>query len=137
MVRKTAVNNPTAPDMGAFFSWGVKIGDLKEWFIVTGRPAWAADGKVMHPNDGVAQTRWILDDVGRYLKEAGYGPSDLVRIEYTFTKDVKPDQYEQIFGLFAQWLKDAPVKPAASTLRVVEGLALDGLVVEYEFWAAK
>jgi hypothetical protein len=29
------------------------------------------------------------------------------------------------------------VKPAAGTLRVVDSLAIPGMLVEYEFWAAK
>ncbi len=137
MITRTAVPNPNAPDMSAFFNWGLKLRGIEELFIVTGRPAWAADGTIPHPNDGLAQTRWILDDVGRYLADSGYSPADLIRVEYTFTRDVAPEHYQAIFGLFAQFLAAAPVKPAASTLRVVESLGLPGLCVEYEFWAAK
>ncbi len=137
MVSKVAVPNNNAPDMSAFFNWGVKLRDIEELFIVTGRPAWAADGSVLHPNDGVAQTRFIIDDIGNYLSENGYSPNDLIRIEYTFTKDVDPESYGEIYGLFADFLTDAEVKPAANTLRIVESVGLPGLCVEYEFWGAK
>jgi len=137
MVSKVAVHNDNAPDMRGFFNWGLKLRDLEELFIVTGRPAWAADGSVLHPGDGVAQTQFILDDIKRYLLENDYQPNDLIRIEYTFTKEVDPDSYGEIYGLFAEFLASVEVKPAASTLRVVESLGLAGLCVEYEFWAAK
>jgi enamine deaminase RidA (YjgF/YER057c/UK114 family) len=53
------------------------------------------------------------------------------------TKDVQPDEFNEIFKLFGEYFADMEVKPAAGTLRVVEALALPGMVVEYEFWAAK
>jgi 2-iminobutanoate/2-iminopropanoate deaminase len=137
MAEKMPVSNPRAPDMSSFFNWGLKLSKFDELFIVTGRPAWSADGKVLHPNDGVAQTKFILDDIDRFLRDAGYSRHDLIRIEYTFTTRVPTESYQPIFALFADWLKDVKVKPAASTLRIVESLALEGLVVEYEFWAAK
>jgi hypothetical protein len=137
MVSKVAVPNTNAPDMSAFFNWGLKIRDIDELFIVTGRPAWTADGTVMYPNDGVAQTRFILDDIANYLAENDYAPNDLIRIEYTFTKDVDPNTYQEIYGLFAEFLADCEVKPAANTLRIVETIGLPGLCVEYEFWGAK
>lgn len=137
MVAKTAVNNPNAPDMSAFFSWGLKIRQWEELFLMTGRPAWAADGSVLHPNDGVAQTRFILQDIENFLETNGYSKSDLVRIEFTFTKAVPPDTYPEIYALFIEFLRDVEVKPAANTLRIVDSLGLEGLCVEYEFWAAK
>ena len=137
MISKVAVNNPNAPDMSAFFNWGLKLRNWEELFFITGRPAWAADGSVLHPNDAVAQTRFILDDISRFLAANGYARSDLVRIEYTFTKAVPADVYPQVYGLFMEFLRDVEVKPAANTLRIVDSLGLEGLCVEYEFWAAK
>ena len=137
MVTKTAAHNPNAPDMRAFFNWGLKLRDLDEIFLITGRPAWDADGTVLHPDDAVSQTRFILQDIAAYLEANGYSKDDLIRIEYTFTKVVPAEQYEQIYGVFAEFLSDVEVKPAANTLRIVDSLGLPGLCVEYEFWAAK
>jgi len=137
MISKTAINNPNAPDMSSIFNWGLKIRDIEELFLITGRPAWAANGSVISPNDPVAQTKYILDDIGRYLSENDYAPENLIRIEYTFTKVVPEDKHQEIFGLFATFLQDVGVKPAACTLRIVDSLGLEGLCVEYEFWAAK
>jgi len=137
MIKKVAVPNPNAPDMSAFFNWGLKISDFRELFFITGRPAWLADGTVLYPDDAVAQTRFILEDVGAYLEGNGYTPADIIRIEYTFTKVVQPERHEEIFGLFATFLRDVKVKPSANTLRIVDSLGLPGLCVEYEFWAAR
>lgn len=137
MMKKVAVPNPNAPDMSAFFNWGLKVSDFRELFFITGRPAWLADGTVLHPDDAVAQTRFILEDVAGYLKVNGYGPADIVRIEYTFTKVVPAEKYQEIFGLFAAFLENVEVKPSANTLRIVDSLGMPGLCVEYEFWAAQ
>jgi len=137
MAKKIAVHNTNAPDMRSFFNWGLKLRDLDELFLITGRPAWDAEGTVLHPDDGVAQTRFILQDIAEYLEKNDYSKEDLIRIEYTFTKVVAVEQYEQIYGLFAEFLSDVKIKPAANTLRIVESLGLPGLCVEYEFWAAK
>ncbi len=137
MVTKVAVPNNNAPDMSSLFNWGLKLRDIDELFIITGRPAWTADGTVQHPNDGVAQTRFIMDDIGKYLRDNDYTANDLIRIEYTFTKDVAPESYAEIYAVIGEFLADVEVKPAANTLRVVESLGLPGLCVEYEFWGAK
>ena len=137
MIQKVAVPNPNAPDMSAIFNWGLKISDFRELFIITGRPAWLADGTVLYPDDAVAQTRFILEDVGRYLQVNGYTAADIIRIEYTFTSVVQAERHQEIFGLFAAFLRDVKVKPAANTLRIVDSLGLPGLCVEYEFWAAQ
>jgi enamine deaminase RidA (YjgF/YER057c/UK114 family) len=53
------------------------------------------------------------------------------------TRQVKPEAYNEIFGIFMELFADMAVKPAAGTLRVVEALAIPGMLVEYEFWAAR
>lgn len=72
-----------------------------------------------------------------FLESSGYTKDDIIRIEFTMTKDVAPEKYDAIFGLFAEFFADVEVKPAAGTLRVVEALAIPGMLVEYEFWAAR
>ena len=92
---------------------------------------------IQHPGDAVGQTRWILDELHGYIDGAGYTTDDIIRMEFTMTKDVPPDSHGKIFGLFAEFFADVKVKPAAGTLRVIEGLALPGMLVEYEFWLAR
>ena len=137
MATKTPVPHPFAPDYGAMFNWGVKLTDFSEIFLMAGLGAVGSDGTVHHPEDAVAQTKDILDGIPGYLETAGYTKQDIIRIEFTMTKLVPPESYEAIFGLFAEFFADVDVKPAAGTLRVIEALAIPGMLVEYEFWCAK
>jgi len=137
MAKKTAVPNPAAPDFGALFSWGLKISDFSELFLIAGHGAHDATGAIQHPGDAVAQTKYILDHMPAYLEGAGYAKSDIIRTEFTLTKAVPPEAYDEIFGLFAGFFADLEVKPAAGTLRVIEALAIPDMLVEYEFWCAK
>ena len=137
MATKTAVHNQNAPDFRFMFNWGLKITDFSELFLLAGHGAVSAEMETLHPGDAVGQTRYILNDVKSFLAESGYSLNDVIRIEFTMTKDVKPEEYEAIFGVFGEFFADMEVKPAAGTLRVVEALAIPGMLVEYEFWAAK
>ena len=137
MATKTAFAHPSAPDYGAIFNWGVKLTDFSELFLIAGIGAHDASGAIQHEGDPVAQTAFILDGMPGYLKTAGYTKNDIIRVEFTMTKAVSAEQYEPIFGQFAGFFADVEVKPAAGTLRVIEALAIPGMLVEYEFWCAK
>lgn len=137
MATKTAFAHPSAPDYGAIFNWGVKLTDFSELFLIAGIGAHDASGAIQHDGDPVAQTAFILDGMPGYLKSAGYTKNDIIRVEFTMTKAVSAERYEAIFGLFAGFFADVEVKPAAGTLRVIEALAIPGMLVEYEFWCAK
>ena len=137
MATKTAVHNKNAPDFRSMFNWGLKITDFSELFLLAGLGAHSADFQIQHPGDAAGQTRYILNEVKTYLEESGYSLDDVIRIEFTLHKDVPAADYEQIFGIVAEFFAEMKVKPAAGTLRVVEALALPGMLVEYEFWAAK
>jgi 2-iminobutanoate/2-iminopropanoate deaminase len=137
MATKTPFPHPSAPDYGAIFNWGVRLTDFSELFLMAGIGAHDASGAIQHPGDAVAQTKFILDGLPGYIASAGYSKQDIVRLEFTMTKAVPPESYEAIFGLFAGFFADVDVKPAAGTLRVIEALALPGMLVEYEFWCAK
>ena len=137
MATKTAFAHPSAPDYGAIFNWGVKLTDFSELFLIAGIGAHDAGGAIQHEGDPVAQTAFILNGMPGYLKTAGYAKNDIIRVEFTMTKAVSADLYEAIFGQFAGFFADVEVKPAAGTLRVIEALAIPGMLVEYEFWCAK
>ena len=137
MATKTAVHNKNAPDFRSMFNWGLKITNFSELFLLAGLGAHTADFQIQHGGDAAGQTRYILNEVKRYLEESGYSLNDVIRIEFTLHKDVPAEDYEKIFGIFAEVFTEINVKPAAGTLRIVEGLALPGMLVEYEFWAAK
>ena len=137
MATKTPFKHPSAPDLSAMFNWGVKLTDFSELFLIAGIGSHDASGAIQHQDDAVAQTKFILDGMPGYLESAGYTKNDIIRIEFTMTKAVPPEAYDGIFGLFAEFFADVDVKPAAGTLRVIEALAIPGMLVEYEFWCAK
>jgi len=137
MARKTAVPNPAAPDFGSLFNWGLKITDFSELFLIAGHMAHDETGATPHPGDAVAQTKYVLDRMPAYLESAGYSKHDIIRTEFTLTKAVPQEAYDEIFGLFAAFFDEIEVKPTAGTLRVIEALAIPDMLVEYEFWCAK
>lgn len=137
MAVKEAVTHPSMPDYSAVFNWGVKLGDFDELFLLAGFGAHDAQGIAQHEGDPVAQTRYILDLAERFLDSAGYTKNEIIRVEFTMVKGVLPDAFDGIFGAFAEWFGPLEVKPAAGTLRVVDALAIPGMLVEYEFWCAR
>ncbi|MEZ4453979.1 MAG: hypothetical protein R3B09_31265 [Nannocystaceae bacterium] len=136
-LKKVAVPNPDAPDYSAIFNWGVKIKNINELFLIAGHGAHDEFGNIHEPDDAIAQTEYILDGFDTYLGANGYDRNDIIRIEFTMTKDVTPIEFGAVLGLFAGYFADVDVRPAAGTLRIVDGLALPGMKVEYEIWCAK
>ena len=137
MATKTAVHNEKAPDFRSMFNWGLKISDFSELFLVAGHAAMGADFQVRHPGDPVAQTRYVLEEIKSVLEQEGYSLDDVIRMEFTMTKAVAPEKYDEIFAIFGELVANVDVKPTVGTLRVVESLFHPDLMVEYEFWAAK
>lgn len=136
MAVKEAVTHPSMPDYSAVFNWGLKLRDFDELFLLAGFGAHDAQGIIQH-EDPVEQTRYILKLTDDFLGAAGYAKADIIRVEFTMVKGVLPDAFEGIFGAFAEWFGPLEVKPAAGTLRVIDALAIPGMLVEYEFWCAK
>jgi enamine deaminase RidA (YjgF/YER057c/UK114 family) len=89
------------------------------------------------PGDAVGQTDFVLNQLDNFLANNGYSRDDIVRIEFTLTNEVGPDEFNAILGRFVEYFADVAVKPAAGTLRFVDALAFPGLLVEYEVWAAR
>ena len=137
MATKTAVYNGRAPDLGSVFNWGVKISEFNELFLLAGRGDVGPDGEIRNPGDAVAQTASILAELKELIEGNGYALNDVMRIEFTMSKDVDRSQQQAIFGQFSNLFKDVDVKPAAGTLRVVDRLAYPGMLVEYEIWLVK
>jgi len=137
MAKKVAVPNDRAPDLSFMFNWGIKISDFSELFLIAGLGDHGADGVIRNPGNAVKQTESIVAELKDYVERNGYALNDIIRIEFTLSKAVDPADYEAIFGQFGALFAEVDVKPAAGTLRVVEALALEGMLVEYELWLAK
>jgi enamine deaminase RidA (YjgF/YER057c/UK114 family) len=136
-LKKTAVLNPNAPDFTSIFNWGLKLKNMDELFLIAGHGAHDADGNILFPGDAVGQTQYILDNFDEFLEDNGYQRKNIIRIEFTMTTEVGEAEFGAILGLFADYFAPVSIKPAAGTLRVVDGLAIPGMMVEYEIWAAK
>ena len=135
MTTKTPVHSEKLPTK--MFSRGLKVSNYSELFLVSGYGDLGPGYQVRHPGDPVAQTRYIFADVKSFLEQAGYSINDVIRVELTFTKDVERTKYDDIFELVTEFFADVEVKPATGTLRIVDELAMPGMLVEYEFLAAK
>lgn len=136
-LQKTAYPYAKGPDFSRLFSWGINLRNVSDLYLASGIGAHDAGGVIQHPGDAVAQTRYILQQVPGFLAEAGFAVADIVRIEYTFTREVPRASFDAIFAVLAEFLATEATKPTAGTLRVVEALAFDHQLVEYEFWCAR
>jgi len=109
MSQKTPVPYAFGPNFSSMFNWGLRLKNTEEIFLASGLGA--------HDSTGTM--------------------NDIVRMEFTFTKDVATEKYDAIFGKFIEFLSAVPIKPAVGTLRVVSALVFENQLVEYEFWCAR
>ncbi|MGF1697149.1 RidA family protein [Vibrio lamellibrachiae] len=137
MATKQAFHNKNLPDMRNAFSWGLKLSEFNEVFFVTGHADCSPEFITQHPNDPVAQTRLILEQMKTFLEEAGYSVNDIVRTDWTFTNDVTSEQFGDIAKVWESFLVDVEVKPATGTLRYVLRLGMPDMMVEYEMMLAR
>ena len=107
------------------------------WVQCDSSSAHRAGFEVVHPDDPIAQTKYIFNDVDELIRANGYTRADIIRHETTFTKAVSEEAFQEIVKLLAEFFADCPVKPVAGTLRIVDSLSRPGLTVEYEFWLAR
>ena len=81
------------------FNCELKITDINELFLLAEHGTTGTDYQTRYPDDPVAQTKYILEDINNFLKSSGYTKDDIIGIEFTtMTKDVAPDKYDAIFG---------------------------------------
>ena len=86
-----------------------------------------AAGNLVGPGDRAAQTRQVLDNLGRALEAAGAGWEGVLKTTVYVVTDNRAD-------LAAVWdvVQDSPAAPAASTLLGVSLLGYEGQLVEIE-----
>ena len=137
MAIKQAFHNTKLPDFSNAFSWGLKLTDFNEIFFVTGHSDCNPEFITQHPGDPVAQTQLILKQMKLFLEEAGFSINDIVRTDWTFTNDVNSDQFGQIETVWEEFLSGVDVKPATGTLRYVQRLGMEDMMVEYEMMLAR
>lgn len=138
MAMKFAVQNPNIPDLSALFSWGLRVRDLEELLFVAGHGDMDASFQVRHPGDPLAQARGVFEDLRVTLEAAGYGFADVVKVEATVTRafDLETN-FDPFMAVWGEFFAGSPVKPSGGTLRVIDGLAVPGMLVEIELLAAR
>ena len=137
MANKQAFHNTNLPDMRNAFSWGLKLSDFDEIFFVTGHADCNPQFIPQHPGDPVAQTRLILAQMKDFLEDAGFSINDIVRTDWTFVNEISGEQFGEIAGVWEEFLADVEVKPATGTLRYVQRLGMENMMVEYEMMLAR
>jgi 2-iminobutanoate/2-iminopropanoate deaminase len=132
---KVAVHDSNKQDVGSI-SWGLKITNFSELFLVSGYGATDAEGKVQFLGDAIAQTDYILSRIEAFIEKNGYSKNDIIRIEATVTKDVPQGQLGGIFGVLSAFFSEVEVKPTGGTFRIIHALGNPDMLVELGFWLA-
>jgi len=101
--------------------------------ICSGQLATDAEGELLHADDMCGQVGQSLDNLETVLQAAGFGWSDIVRLNY-YTTDV--DAFIEAMANFGDRLASAGVRPAC-TLLGVSRLFHPGQVVELEATAMR
>lgn len=137
MAIKKAFHNENLPDFSNAFSWGVKISNFNEIFLVTGHADCDPNFITQTPGDPVAQTRLILAQMKQFIEKSGFTLNEVVRTDWTFVNEVSSDDFSAIASLWEEYLIDVKVKPATGTLRYVHRLGMPDMMVEYEMMLAR
>jgi len=103
------------------YSRAVKVGDI---VFVAGTTAVDETGKVHSPGDAEAQTDYVLQKIGRALKEAGATFGDVVRTRI-FVTDIKT--FAAVGRAHGRIFKD--IRPA-STMVEISALVDPAMIVE-------
>jgi 2-iminobutanoate/2-iminopropanoate deaminase len=124
----------TAHDIGVsehlgFYSDAVEVAPNVRWLATSGTPGFAPDGTL--PADFASQARNAWDNIKRVLEDAGFGLSDLVKVNTSVTDASDIAAYKDIRR---RALGD--LKPAFM-LTVVPGLIDPRVLIDVEAWAAK
>jgi enamine deaminase RidA (YjgF/YER057c/UK114 family) len=110
-----------------------EISRAERVLICSGQLATDADGHLLHADDMRGQIGQSLDNLETVLQAAGFGWSDVVRLNY-YTTDV--DAFIQAMANFGDRLASYGVRPAC-TLLGVSRLVFPGQVVELEATAMR
>lgn len=113
--------SPWEPTIG--YSRAVKIGNM---VFVSGTAAVGEDGNTVGPGDGYAQAKFILEKIGKALKQAGASFEDVVRTRMYITDFAHEGGVGKAHGeVFSV------IRPATAIIQIA-GLIKPDMVVEIE-----
>ena len=93
---KTPYYNHDLPTLR--FPWALKVSDFSERLLVSGHADVKHDNRTANfPEDLIAQTKFILDQISKSVEAAGFTLHDAIRTETTLSKDVTDDQLPELF----------------------------------------
>lgn len=115
------------------FSQAQEIVAPQRILYCAGQTAMDAEGAPQHAGDMPAQLGLALDNLEAVLSAAGYGLSDVVRLNY-YATDL--DQLFAHYGVVVERLAAAGCQPSGSMLQVSR-LAFPELLIEIEATAAR
>ena len=135
MINKERVYNPDTSRNGG--SRAIKLSNVSEWLIFAGHAAIDKEERILFPGDAIAQIRWVWGSLKKVLEQEGYGLGDVIQLQMTCTNDVSEDQRVQFLKIAGEVFGHLEIPPVGSTMKVVHALALPGMLVEVDIWAAK
>jgi len=126
MTRRLNISSGTAWESAVGYSRAVRAGNV---VVVAGTTAVDETGKVVGAGDLHAQTRFVLQKIGRALREAGASFSDVVSTR-SFVTDIS--RWEEFGRAHAEIFRE--IRPTC-TLVEVKGLVRPDMLVEIEVMA--
>jgi enamine deaminase RidA (YjgF/YER057c/UK114 family) len=96
---------------------------------LAGQIAFDADRNIVGGDDVVAQTRQALTNLKRNVEAAGANMADMVKIN-TYVVNYDQSQLQGIIDVIGEFFPDG--HQPTNTLLGIEGLAVDGLLIEIE-----
>ena len=139
MAKKEAVHSKVAPDSSHHFNWGLIVSDFSEMFVLTGRVDGDVEDNCLHPGDPVGTDQgaysnkprpyWSKKD-GAYRMSLGSTSASPKDADYAMNE-------VGIMQVWEEFFKDVDPRPAAGTLKIVDGLFRPEFLVELEFLATR
>lgn len=135
-MERTAIN-PSQWGLNFQFNQAELVEGTSKTLYVSGQvalrddPASPLGMSVDHPGDLAGQLRVTLANIDAVLAGAGLERLNIVHVRL-YTTDI--DGFLENYGIFAEWISEAGIKPA-NTLLGVARLALPEMMVEIEVTA--
>lgn len=111
------------------FVQAIEVTEAQRTLICSGQASQAGDGAPIHVGDMRAQTTQALDNLETVLKQAGFGLSDVVRMNI-YTTDVDLFLAEGVEAWGAR-LAESGCRPTATLLGIAR-LGYPELLIEFE-----